>query len=245
MTSRTLETRCNVATDLQAIAERIALAMLAKSGVREWTDETIRISLADAAIDIAARLLGLIHNDGEHYVALPDYMKVEPGTAKTIKNSGGDAAITLASLANGNGTSTGGRQAATLDLGANWAQLWRIDVDFELAATPTAGNVINLYASWNNATGAGKGNTSGNDAAYTGYSNNLDAAVKHLEFLGAHICTTQATTTVQKSNVAIIRPKGRYLNLVVDNRSGAAFHSTDTNQVITLTPLEDLVQDAV
>ena len=80
MTSRTLETRCNVATDLQAIAERIALAMLAKSGVREWTDETIRISLADAAIDIAARLLGLIHNDGEHYVALPDYMKVEPAT---------------------------------------------------------------------------------------------------------------------------------------------------------------------
>lgn len=180
---------------------------------------------------------------GGSYVALPDSFKVGPGTAKTIKNSGGDAAITLASLANGNGTSAGGRQSATLDLGTLWAQRWRLDADFELAATPTAGNAINLYASWNNATGAGKGNTSGSDAAYSGYSSNLDASAKHLEFLGAHVCTSQATATVQKSFVGVIFPKGRYLNLVVDNRSGAAFHSTDTNQVITLTPLEETIED--
>jgi hypothetical protein len=48
---------------------------------------------------------------------------------------------------------------------------------------------------------------------------------------------------VQKSLVGIIFPKGRYLNLVVDNRSGAAFHNTDTNQVITLTPLEESIED--
>lgn len=178
-------------------------------------------------------------------MALPDYFKTGPGTAKTIKNSGGDAAITLASLANGNGTSTGARQAATLDLGANWAQLWRLDVNFEFAATPTAGYVVNLYGSWSNSTGAGMGNTSGSDASYTGYSNNIDAAAKHMEYLGAHILTAQATSTVQKANVAIIRPKGRYLNLVVDNRSGVAFHSTDTNQCLILTPLEESVQDAV
>lgn len=176
-------------------------------------------------------------------MALPDYFKVGEGTAKTIKNSGGSAAITLASLANGNGTSAGGRQAATLDLGALWAQVWRLETAFELAATPTAGNTINLFASWNSATGAGDANTSGSDAAYTGYSNNIDAATKQLEFLGAHVCTAQATTTVQKALVGVIVPKGRYLNLVVDNRSGAAFHSTDTNQVITLTPLEDSIED--
>ena len=176
-------------------------------------------------------------------MALPDYFKVSQGTAKTIRNSGGTAAITLASLANGNGTSAGGRQSASLDMGANWAQRWRLQCDFELAATPTAGNAINLFASWNTSTGAGDANTSGSDAAYTGYSNNIDAATKQLEFLGAHICTAQATSTVQKSLVGIIFPKGRYLNLVVDNRSGAAFHSTDTNQVITLTPLEESIED--
>jgi len=73
-------------------------------------------------------------------MALPDFIKTSTGTSLTIRNSGGDATITLASLSNGNGTSTGGRQSSTLDLGESWARQWRIDTDFELAATPTAGN---------------------------------------------------------------------------------------------------------
>jgi hypothetical protein len=176
-------------------------------------------------------------------MALPDYFKTSAGTPLTIKNSGGTAAITLASLANGNGTSAGGRQAVTLDLGATWAQRWRIDTDFELAATPVAGNAINLYASFSDSTGAGRGNTTGTDAAYAGYSSNLDASARQLELIGAHICTAQATSTVQKALAGVFFPKGRYMNLVVDNRSGVAFHSTDTNQVITLTPLEESIED--
>ena len=221
----------------------IYLALVAKSGVREWETPGANESLWTAAIDAADGLLGITEEVTE--MALPDFMKVSEGTAKTIKNSGGTAAITLASLANGNGTSAGGRQAATLDMGANWAQRWRLECNFELAATPTAGNAVNLFGSWNTSTGAGDGNTSGSDAAYTGYSNNIDAATKQLEFLGAHICTAQATATVQKSLVGVIFPKGRYLNLVVDNRSGAAFHSTDTNQVITFTPLEESIEDTL
>lgn len=221
----------------------VYLKKLEKSGVREWEEPEKDQAIWLSAVDAVDGLLGITEEEAN--MALPDFFKVSPGTAKTIKASGGDAAITVASLANGNGTSAGGRQAATLDLGANWAQRWRMDVDREIAATPTAGNAINFFGSYGNATGAGRGNTSGSDAAYTGYSNNIDAAVKQLEFLGAHICTAQATTTVQKSMVGIIFPKGRYLNLVEDNRSGAAYHSTDTNQVITLTPLEESVEDTV
>jgi hypothetical protein len=176
-------------------------------------------------------------------MALPDKIRIAPGTAKVIRKTGGDAAITLASLANGNGTSTGACQSVTLDLGASWAQRWRIGVEFEFAATPTAGNVVNLYASFFNTTGAGVGNTSGTDAAYTGYSNNIDAAARHLTFLGAHVCTAQATSTVQRSNVGVFFPTGRYMNLVVDNRAGSAFHSSETNQLIRLTPLEDTIED--
>lgn len=174
---------------------------------------------------------------------LPDYAKVSAGTPKVIRNSGGDAAITLASLANGNGTTTGARQSVTLDLGSLWAQRWRIDTEFELAATPTAGNAINLFGSFSNSTGSGFGNTSGTDASYTGYSSNIDASTRQLNFLGSHICTAQATSTVQRCNVGVIFPTGRYLNLVVDNRSGAAFHSTDTNQLIRLTPLEESIEE--
>lgn len=229
------------------LRRQIFADMVAKSGVNETADLVALERILQSALYAADVLFeGAIPSEmGDENVALPDYFKVSPGTAKTIKASGGDAAITVASLANGNGTSTGARQSATLDLGANWAQRWRIDVDREIAATPTAGNVINFFASFGNATGAGRGNTSGSDASYTGYSNNIDAATKQLEFLGSHICTAQATSTVQKSMVGVFFPKGRYMNLVEDNRSGAAYHSTDTNQVITLTPLEESIEDTV
>jgi hypothetical protein len=229
--------------DRTELLSQITLALIAKSGVREWENETTQTAIAQAAVAIVDGLLGSAPDFD--YMALPDFFKVSAGTALTIKNSGGSAAITLASLANGNGTSAGGRQAVTLDLGEKWAQRWRIDTEFELAATPTAGNAINLFGSYSNSTGAGLGNTSGTDAAYTGYSNNIDAATKQLEFLGAHVATTQATATVQKALVGVIFPKARYLNLVVDNRSGAAFHSSDTNQVIRLTPLEQSIEDTL
>lgn len=222
------------------LAAQFAVELIRKSGVREFDNLLIAEKVADAAAVLALRLI--LDFEGLD-MALPDSFVVSEGTQKTIKNSGGDAAITLASLANGNGTSAGGRQAATLDLGSTWSQWWRLETEFELAATPTAGNAINLFASWSNTTGGAQGNTSGTDAAYTGYSNNIDAATKQLDFIGAHICTAQTTATVQKSCVGMFRPKGRYMNLVVDNRSGAAFHSTDTNQVIRLTPLADTVVD--
>jgi hypothetical protein len=173
------------------------------------------------------------------------YSKITTGTVLTIRNSGGTAAITFASLANGNGTSAGARQAMTLDFGPNWAQRWRMEADQEFATAPTAGNAVNYFASWSNTSGAGQANTTGSDAAYTGYSNNIDASVRQLELLGAFIVTAQATSTVQRGLIGIIFPKARYMNLVVDNRSGVAFHNTDTNQVVRFTPLEELVQDSI
>ena len=68
-------------------------------------------------------------------MALPDYLRVQSGTVKTWKSSGGDAAITLASLANGSY-----RQGAKLDLGATRAEWYDVYLDIEMAATPTAGN---------------------------------------------------------------------------------------------------------
>ena len=176
-------------------------------------------------------------------MALPDFFRIQPGTAFVFRKTGGDAAITFASLANSNGTSTGAVQSATLNLGSNWARLWRLGTEFEFAATPTAGNVVDIFASFYNTTGNGVGNTTGSDAPYTGYSNNIDAAVRHLTFLGSHVCTAQATTTVQRANSGIFMPTGQYMNLVVVNRAGSAFHSTETNQLIRITPLFDVVTD--
>lgn len=222
------------------LAGQIAIELVRKSGVREYENDDACLAIGRAASFIVAEIYEHL---GDMEMAVLGTFKVSEGTPLVIRASGGNAAITMASLANGNGTSTGGRQSATLDLGANWARQWRLECNFELAATPTAGNAINLFGSWNSSTGAGEGNTSGSDAAYTGYSNNIDAATRQLEFLGAHICTSQSTSTQQRSLVGTIMPKGRYLNLVLDNRSGAAFHSSDANQFITLTPLEETIEN--
>lgn len=226
------------------LRQQVFADLLAKSGVNETSDVNAMDRILVSALYAAQVLFdGQIPEkpvDTGIIVMATQVFKIGPGTAVLVKSSGGTA-ITLASLANGNGTSAGGRQAATIDLTASWSRLWRIQAEFELAATPTAGNAINIFGSFHSATGAGNGNTSGSDAAYTGYSNNIDAATKQLVYLGSHICTSQATSTVQKSNVGVFMPTGRFLNLVVDNRSGAAFHSSDSNCVITLTPLDESV----
>lgn len=222
------------------LAGQIAIELIRKSGVREYENDAACTAIGRAASLIVCEIF---EQFGDFEMTVLGTFKDSEGTAKVIRNSGGDAAITLASLANGNGTSAGGRQAVTLDLGAKRARRYRLECNFELAATPTAGNAINLFGSWASVTGAGEGNTSGSDAAYTGYSNNIDAATKQLEFLGSHLCTAQATSTQQRSIVGTIYPKGQFLNLVVDNRCGAAFHNTETNQFITLTPIEETIEN--
>jgi hypothetical protein len=174
---------------------------------------------------------------------LPDFAKTTTGTARTFRASGGDAGITLTSLANGNGTTTGAVQSATLDLGAYWAQRWRMDTILEFATAPTANATVNIYGSFQNGNGAGLGNTTGTQTAYTGYSNDIGTAVNQLEYLGAHVCS--AVTALQSCQAGTFFPKGRYLNLVVDNRSGAAIGSTAGNLFIRITPLEEGVTEFI
>lgn len=174
-------------------------------------------------------------------MALPDYIREQIGSTKTFKSSGGDYAITLASLAN-----AAARQSVKADLGATRGQYIAVKADFELAATPTAGNTIDLYwAPSSNATAGtdNPGGITGADAAYAGYSSNLAASLKQLIFIGSFICTTQATATVQKCFVAIFRPPARYGTLVVFNQSGAAFHSSDTNSNIVFSLLEGIIEE--
>lgn len=226
--------------DLLQLRRDIYLALVAKSGAREWLDAAANDALCDAAIHAADRLNELTESCD---MALPDYFRRKEGTALTLKASGGTAALSVASLANSNGTTTGMRQSATLDLADGNGfipERVRVTISRELVATPTAGNAINFYGSWSSATGAGVANTSGSDASYTGVSSNNLASVKQLEYLGSHICTANGTT--QKS-VIVIYPKGRYLNLVEENVSAVAYAASETNQVLTFVPLDSAVID--
>lgn len=161
----------------------------------------------------------------------------QSGTAKTIKSSGGDVAITLTSVAN-----NAARQAAKLDLGATRAAAYSVAADFEFAATPTAGATVEIWWAPSSSATAGTdnpGGVGGTDSAYSGYSSNLAASVIQLQLIGVFVTTAQATATVQKAFVGVLCPTMRYGTLVVYNKSGAAFHSSATNIQIVLTPIED------
>lgn len=148
-----------------------------------------------------------------------------------------DVQLDLTSVAD-----TAARQSAKVDLGANRAALYSIRAAFELAATPTAGEVIELYWAPSHSATAGTGNpanTSGSDAAYTGYSSNLSDSVKQLERIGTFVCTAQATTTVQVAECGIFSPTERYGSLIVKNESGAAFHSDAVESHIVFDPIVD------
>jgi len=148
-----------------------------------------------------------------------------------------DCQLSLASVADG-----AARQSAKADLGVNRAKVYSVVAAFELAATPTAGDIIELYWAPSPDPTAANGNPggiSGSDAAYTGYSSNLADSVKQLIYIGAFVCTAQATGTVQIGFVGLLVPPERYGSLVVKNESNAAFHSDDVECHVVMNPNVD------
>jgi hypothetical protein len=146
-----------------------------------------------------------------------------------------DYEIELANVADG-----AARQSDKADLGENRALEYSVRAAFEFGATPSAGETVELY--WapspsGTAGSANPGNVSGADAEYAGYSSDLDASLKQMEFIGAFVATAQAAGTVQVGEVAVFAPSQRYGSLIVVNRSGAAFHSNDIESHVVFDPL--------
>jgi len=151
-----------------------------------------------------------------------------------------DCQIILAALADG-----AARQSAKVDLGAERAEVYKVRAAFEMAATPVAGDMIELYWSPSSSSTAANGNAggvSGTDAAYAGYSANLAASVKQLDMIGVFVCTAQITGTVQVAEVGVFSPAERYGSLVVKNESAAAFHSDDVECHVVFDPVVPEIQ---
>lgn len=231
------------------IALFLAVELLRKSGVRDYADEPTRLEIAAAANQLADLLYS---GDG---MALPDNILVQNGTAivfadttdhapgATAANNLGarTAQIDLTGVADG-----AARQSDKVDLGATRAEVYAVDAAFEIAATPTAGDVIELWWAPSNSSTAGQDNpgaVTGADAAYAGYSSNMAAAIKQLQFIGDFVCTAQATGTIQVGRVGKFRPAGRYGTLVVRNESGAALHSDAVEMSVRLVPIAGVVTD--
>lgn len=230
-----------------AIALELAIEMLRKSGVQEWNEPEKRQAITAAALEMAAAIWS------ESEMALPDNVLVQNGTGIILADSTDHAPAAANSL----GTRTDQMkletfanntawQSAKVDLGATRAEIWEVFAALEFAATPTAGNVCEFWwaPSFSATAGtANPGNVSGADSAYAGYSANVDASIKQLQFIGDFVCTAQATGTIQQGRVGAFRPKFRYGTLVVYNKSGAAMHSDSVEMSVLISPLAGVVTD--
>jgi len=148
--------------------------------------------------------------------------------------------IILAGLADG-----AAAQSAKVDLGEKRAEVYKVRAAFEMAATPVSGDVIELYWASSSSSTAANGNAGGVTGAsgtYAGYSANLAASVKQLDFIGVFVCTVQTTATVQVAEVGMFTPSERYGSLVVKNESAAAFHSDDVESHVVFDPIVPEVQ---
>lgn len=171
-------------------------------------------------------------------ITFRDSTDFSPTTANDLRHASAtdtEVQIDLTSLAD-----AAARQSDKVDLGENRAPAYKVRCAFELAATPTAGEVIELYwAPSQHATAANgnPGGVSGSDSAYSGYSSNLADSVKQLDLIGVFVCTAQATSTVQVGEVGVFQPTERHGSLVVKNESGAAFHSDAVEHHIVFDPI--------
>ena len=148
--------------------------------------------------------------------------------------------LSLATVADG-----AARQSTKVDLDSLRAREYHVRAAFELAATPTAGDVIELYWAPSQHTTAANGNAggaSGADGAYVGYAANLDEAVLQLIYIGPFICTVDTTATVQVAEVGIFSPPERYGSLIVKNESAAAFHADDVECHVVFDPIIPEIQ---
>jgi hypothetical protein len=163
---------------------------------------------------------------------------IKVGTALTWKATGGDYAITLASLA-----ADGARQGAKGDLGATRAARFAARMQLALAAAPTNGAVVELWWSSSTSGTAATDNTgacSGADAAYVGTTGGDTTNTKLQLLLIGYMPVTADTGSVTQRCEFVFSPPQRYGMPVVVNSAGQAL-STATHQIM-LVPMIDEVQ---
>ena len=176
-------------------------------------------------------------------MALPDYFKVEQGTAIVwgeASGSGVTNTLSLDALA-----AAGGRMGAAVDLGSAFDEEYAVIVRVETGTAPTAGGVVEVYlaSSHDNSTWPGK--VTGSDAAYPA---TISANKLQLGPPVAFLVATADTNTILYQQPVIWRPPCRYVAPVVVNLMSQAFRdeatASNNDSRVILIPRRLLVQDS-
>lgn len=177
-------------------------------------------------------------------MALPDYFTQDAGT-QVIWGEAGASGVTATCSLDALG-STNARMGAAVDLGANWRQMYFVDLIVESGTAPTAGTTVDLYLACSHDNSNWPGGVTGSDAAYK--NGEESEWVKQLGGIAAQLIATNDSNTVQRQQPVIWVPKGRYVVPVVHNLLGQAFRdeatATNNDSRVILTPVNVKVQDS-
>ena len=152
-----------------------------------------------------------------------------------------DVQLDLTDVADG-----AGRESAKVDLGASRAPSFSVLASFEFAATPVTGEVVALHWAPSPESVAADGNImniDGVDAAAPSGIGTLAELIAASDFIGNFICTNDATAAVQTARVGVLYPTERHGILIVENQSGAAFHSDAVEIHIVFNPNTEVAID--
>lgn len=164
---------------------------------------------------------------------MPNKVYYAPETVKVFVGSGGDAVITLASLAN-----AAGRISAQLDRGTgSLAAELRWQAKFKVAVAPAIGAGIRVYLiTGQDSTTVLDGGFGTADAAVT-----PEDMLRNATLIGTVVCD-EASNTKSFVRSGLIWVKARYLSIAVWNDSGQALSATSADCEIRLTPEPDEIQ---
>ena len=153
------------------------------------------------------------------------------GTAKTWTSSGGDAAITLASLASG-----AARIGAAIDRGATRSRKMQFELQVDFGTSPTKGTTVDLYL----VTSSDNTNWDGGTAPTDSALGSVDT-LPQLVYVGS-LVLDDITSPMQRATFEI-ENAARYIAPVVHNNgTGQSLTATGTDQIVKMTPIIDEIQ---
>ena len=154
---------------------------------------------------------------------------VQPGAAIAWAAAGGDAVLTLTSLAN-----NAARQGAKVDLGASFAERYGYRFTSKFASAPTADTLLRLFLAFSEDNTTFAGGATGSDAAYS----DTDDLANTYE-LRPIVC--DADTDAQ-TVVGWFEPLGRYVAPIVWNdATGQALSATAGDHALVIWPMQGVV----
>lgn len=176
-------------------------------------------------------------------MALPDYLKIEPGTAiiwGTPSGSGVTNDLTFNNLAD-----QAARMGVSQDFGAQFDEEYLVLLIIETGTAPTAGNTVELYFASTDNTARWPGKVNGTDAAYA--SGAVAATKRQLGPPVNVLIATADTNTTLIQNSVIWRPPCRHNAPVIVNLLGQAIRNqgvpADNTSRIIAVPRRSLIQD--